>query len=139
VVDRERVDRLLARLAEDVRTLSRHRAQRAELLGRATELAAVKYHFITAIEGCTRIAHHLISSEGWPVAETNADALRRLGDQDVVEPRIASALANAVGFRNVLVHQYADVDDRRVVEHLEHLGDLEDFVREVARWVSVQP
>ena len=50
----------------------------------------------------------------------------------------SSALASAVGFRNALVHQYTDVDDRQVVEHLEHLSDLEDFVREVARWVSSQ-
>ena len=38
----------------------------------------------------------------------------------------------------MLVHQYTDLDDRRVVEHLEQLGDLEDFVRQVARWVSSQ-
>lgn len=138
MVDRERVDRLLARLAEDVGTLSHHRGERERLLGRPTELAAVKYHFITAIEGCARIAHHLISSEGWPIADANADALRRLGDRGVLDPATASALASAVGFRNLLVHQYADVDDRRVVEHLEHLGDLENFVREVARWVSAQ-
>ena len=136
MVDRERVDRLLARLVADLRVLDGHRAQAEGLLADPTALAAVKYHFITAIEGCARVAHHLISAEGWAVAESNADALRRLGSYGALEPATASALAATVGLRNLLVHQYADVDDRRVVENLDRVGDLDDFVRQVAGWVA---
>ncbi|MGH3902502.1 MAG: HepT-like ribonuclease domain-containing protein [Pseudonocardiaceae bacterium] len=37
-----------------------------------------------------------------------------------------------MGFRNVLVHDYVDVDDGIV---LERLADLDDFVAVVAAWV----
>jgi uncharacterized protein YutE (UPF0331/DUF86 family) len=37
-------------------------------------------------------------------------------------------MAKAVGFRNVLVHNYAEVDDERVADHLGDLGELDRFV-----------
>ncbi len=38
-------------------------------------------------------------------------------------------MAGSVGFRNVLVHGYADVDDRLVVDNLAHLPALRGDVR----------
>lgn len=90
---------------------------------------------MTAIEGCARVAQHLIASEGWAVAETNADAVRRLAEHGVMDGAVAEPVATAVGFRNLLVHGYAEVDDSRVIANLERLEDLTWFVR-VARWVS---
>ncbi|MGH3772726.1 MAG: type VII toxin-antitoxin system HepT family RNase toxin [Pseudonocardiaceae bacterium] len=126
MVDQERLDRLLDRVASDLKVLVGYSAAAGDLLDDPTQLAAVKYYFITAIEGCARIAHHLIASEGWRVAESNADAVRTLGAQ--------RAVARAVGFRNVLVHGYVDVDDGRVRDNLQRLADLEAFVSQVAAW-----
>ncbi len=134
MVDQERLDRLLDRVASDLKVLHGYHAAESELLDDPTRLAAVKYHFITAIEGCARIAHHIIASEGWRVAESNADAVRRLGTQHVVPAQTAEAVARAVGFRNVLVHEYVDVDDAQVRDNLERLVDLEAFVSQVAAW-----
>jgi uncharacterized protein YutE (UPF0331/DUF86 family) len=40
-----------------------------------------------------------------------------------------------VGFRNVLVYDYVEVDDRIVLDRLGNLVDLDDFVAAVAAWV----
>jgi len=45
-------------------------------------------------------------------------------------------VARAVGFRNVLVHQYVDVDDNAVVAALEQLDDFDRYVESVAGWVT---
>jgi uncharacterized protein YutE (UPF0331/DUF86 family) len=45
-------------------------------------------------------------------------------------------MRKAVGFRNVLVHDYVEVDDTIVVARLKGLGDLEEFVRQVAAYVT---
>jgi uncharacterized protein YutE (UPF0331/DUF86 family) len=42
---------------------------------------------------------------------------------------LATSMAGAVGFRNVLVHGYAEVDDRLVVANLSRLPDLHAYVR----------
>ncbi|MDT7597765.1 MAG: hypothetical protein QOJ06_3311 [Pseudonocardiales bacterium] len=133
VVDREWLDRLLDRVAYDLKALTEYRAA-GDLLENPTRLAAVKYHFITTIDGCARIAHHIIASEGWRIAESNADAVRALSAQHVVRAATAEAVARAVGFRNVLIYQYIDVDDARVRDNLEHLSDLEAFISQVAAW-----
>ncbi len=137
MVDAERLSRLLARVAADLTDL-REAAAQVGLIEEPIRLRAVKYSFITAIEGCTRAAQHVISSEGLGMPQSNADALRLLGEKGVVEPEAAEAIARAVGFRNVLVHEYAEVDDSVVVANLSLLADLEAFMVQLARWAAQQ-
>jgi len=54
----------------------------------------------------------------------------------VIDRELAERLAAAVGFRNVLVHGYAEVDDDRVVDHLDHLDELEAFIAGIRNWAS---
>ena len=61
--------------------------------------------------------------------------MRLLGRHGVVPDDLAGRVARAVGFRNVLVRQYADVDDGLVVAQLDRLGDLDAYVAAVARWL----
>lgn len=139
MVDERRVRRLLQRVSDDLGFLSaRARTDRAELAGDAERLAAVKYVFITAIEGCLDVAQHLCASEGWGPPIDNADAIRRLGSHGVVDAAVAEAVAGAVGFRNVLVNGYVDVNDARVVAFLDRLGDLRRYVAGVAAWADAE-
>lgn len=137
MVDEERVTRLLARVRADIAAL-RLQAERPpeQLIADDTALAATKYRLITAIEGCTRAAHHIITSEGWDVADTNAGAIRELARKGVLTQGLGEVVSSAAGFRNVLVHQYVDVDDSKVVEHLARLDDLDDFVVSVLQWLE---
>jgi len=136
VVDSERVGRLLDGVRTDLVFLRTFAAKPpGDLLIDEVALGAVKYRFVTAIEGCAKVAHHLVASEGWSVPETNAAAVQELGVRAVVEASVADSVARAVGFRNVLVHQYAEVDDSRVILQLTHLDDLDAYVAQVATWV----
>ena len=136
MVDQERIDRLLDRIASDLRELERLAKLGRDLIADRTALAATKYYFITAIKGCARVAQHIIADQGWRVADSNADAVRWLGTEGVLTTKLAESVARAIGFRNVLVHEYAEIDNQRVVADLDRLGDLKDFVAAVAQWSS---
>jgi uncharacterized protein YutE (UPF0331/DUF86 family) len=139
VVDERRVLRLLAQVEADVASLARFSSH--DLVGLIEDdvaVDAIKYRFIKAIEGCTKVAHHVAAAEGWPPAESNADAVRRLGTEGVVPAELAGSIADAVGFRNVLVHRYAEVDDRLALAHLARLDDLRGFASAVVRWLATQ-
>lgn len=97
-------------------------------------LDAAKYLLITAIEGVVAVAHHLVSSERLGVPDTNAAAIRLLGTNRIIPNELADALAEAAGFRNILVHQYTRVDDRIVIAAMGRLHELEAFVETVGRW-----
>ncbi len=66
--------------------------------------------------------------------QTNADALRLLGRNGVIESKLGEAIARAMGFRNVLVHEYAEVDDSVVVANPTVLADLDAFMGQLAGW-----
>jgi uncharacterized protein YutE (UPF0331/DUF86 family) len=137
VVDERRVRRLLQRVSEDLAQLdARARGDRSILRTDPDRLAALKYRFVTAIEGCLNVAQHLCASEGWGPPASNADAIRILGRHGVLDDALAASLARAVGFRNVLVHGYVDADDERVIAQLDRVGELEEFVRSVSRWID---
>jgi len=137
VVDLRRVRLLLQRLGSDIAYLSdRAQSDRKAIARDVDRLAALKYVFITAIEGCIDVAQHLCASEAWGPPGTNADALRLLGRHGVLAQDLADRLGQAVGFRNVLVHGYAEVDDDLVVVQLDRVADLVDFSVQVSAWIE---
>jgi uncharacterized protein YutE (UPF0331/DUF86 family) len=135
VVDEERVTRLASDVHRDVARL-RELGQTQRLVTRADQLDAVKYRFLTAIEGCTSIAHHVAASEGWEAPDSNADAMRSLAKHGVISTELAETMARAAGFRNLLVHRYQTVDDAAVVGFLAHLDEFEQYIGSVLTWLA---
>jgi len=137
VVDEERLTRLASGVLGDVARL-RRLAGTEDLANSVDPLDAVKYRFVTAIEGCVGIAHHIVAAEGWAAPDTNADAIRSLATNGVINDDLAAAVATATGFRNMLVHRYGDIDDDAVVGFLDELDDLDHFVQQVLAWLDSQ-
>jgi uncharacterized protein YutE (UPF0331/DUF86 family) len=135
VVDEGRVARLLRGLADRVERLRRAAGQspseRDELW-----LDAVKYLFVTAIEATVDVAQHIAASERDRAPDSNADALRLLGEHAVIDDELAHSLSRAVGFRDVLVHRYVEVDDTTVVAALDRLDEFDRFVHDVSAWMT---
>jgi uncharacterized protein YutE (UPF0331/DUF86 family) len=136
MVDEARVLRLLRNIADDVDALKQEssagRARRQDPMW----LRGVKYTFVTAIEACVDVAQHTCAATGWGPPADNGDAMRLLGEHGVLTSQLAVSMRKAVGFRNVLVHEYVEVDDAIVVGRLADLSDLEEFVSEVAAYVA---
>jgi len=128
VVDPVRLSRLLRRIGEEVAALRRlaERDERQQLDDDG--LAAVKYRFIVAIEATIDAGQHVISSEGLPVPESFAEVFDVLADSDHLPRPLAEQLRGMAGFRNLLVHGYARVDDVRVRTILRtRLDDFDAF------------
>lgn len=136
VVDGERLHRLLRRVTDDLATLQRYAAAAEVVLNDPARLGHTKYLFVTAIEGCINAAQHICASEGYGPPASNADAVRLLARHGHLTVSLARDVAESVGFRNVLVHGYVEVDDEQVVANLERLDDLQDFVAELTRLIS---
>ncbi len=135
MVDPGRVRALLDRLAEELSHLRALAARDpAGLLADPDLLAAVKYRFVVAIETCIDLAQHAIASEGLRAPASFADSFAVLGEAGFVDPDLVPALQEMARFRNLLVHGYLRVDDRRVVAILRtRLDDLDAFRAQAAR------
>jgi uncharacterized protein YutE (UPF0331/DUF86 family) len=136
VVDDVRVARLLRSLTDDLSVLRGEAGAPASRRADPMWLRGVKYAFVTGIEALVDVAQHLCASEGWGPPQDNGDAVRLLGAHGVLEPGLADGLRRAVGFRNVLVHEYVRVDDDVVLARLADLTELRDFVDQVSGWLK---
>jgi uncharacterized protein YutE (UPF0331/DUF86 family) len=87
-------------------------------------LGDLKYTFQTTIEACIDAAQHVVADRGLGVPTSNGAAFLTLADAGLLDRELGVVMAGAVGFRDVLVHGYADVDDVCVVDHLDRLDAL---------------
>lgn len=79
---------------------------------------------------------HILAAEFQEAVDEYRQIPKRLLARGVLSSETASRLEGLAGFRNVLMHEYADVDLGRVHAGLERLGDLEAFVADVERWLQ---
>lgn len=135
MVDEVRVLRLLRSISDDLAVLRAEASADPQRRADPLWLRGVKYTFVTAIEAGVDVAQHVCASKGWGPPRDNGDAVRLLGAHGVLSADLAEGLRRAVGFRNVLVHDYIEVDDGIVLDRLANLTDLDDFVAAVAAWV----
>jgi uncharacterized protein YutE (UPF0331/DUF86 family) len=135
-MDEVRVLRLLRVVTDDLDVLSQEADASEERRADPMWLRGVKYTFITSIEACIDVAQHVCSAEGWGPPADNGDAMKVLGRHGALTPEVSDAMRRAVGFRNVLVHEYVKVSDDIVLSRLGNLRDLERFVTQITAYLS---
>lgn len=97
----------------------------------------VERTFQTAIEACLDVGNHLISSEGFRYPEDNKDIFQVLHEEGIVSSHLLPRLIRMAGFRSVLVHNYADLDDAAVYGALKkRLGDFDEFARAIVAYLE---
>lgn len=62
--------------------------------------------------------------------------MKVLGLHGVLAAELADSMRKAVGFRNVLVHEYVAVADQIVTSRLNDLSDLEQFSQQVTAFMQ---
>jgi uncharacterized protein YutE (UPF0331/DUF86 family) len=140
MVDPLRLRALLERLADEVADLRRLASyDTAALLADRDKLKSVKYGFVVAIEVCIDVGNHIIASEGYRTPQNYGDVFLVLAEHGHVRERDVPTFTAMAGFRNLLVHGYAKVDDERVVETLhKRLDDFDRFRTTVAASIARQ-
>jgi uncharacterized protein YutE (UPF0331/DUF86 family) len=89
-----------------------------------------------AIELCVDVANHVIADQGLRVPATYAEAFDVLAEAGMLPGPERDAMVRMVGFRNVIVHEYARVEAEIVVRILrQHLDDLARFGTTARAWV----
>jgi len=90
--------------------------------------SAIERNFQIAIEAAIDVSEMIISEEGAEMPETYREAFLRLGEIGVIPKDFSTRLAQMAGFRNILVHQYSELDLNRLLNFLKtKLDDLEQF------------
>lgn len=135
---RAAIGRRLLVLRDALQCLERSGAGEAERL--ATDLtlrAATERWLQVAIEACIDVAQHVCVDREWTPPVSARGAFATLAAHGLIDGPLARRLGQAAGLRNLLVHDYADVQVEllaRVVR--EDLDDLRIFAQTAAAWIS---
>lgn len=79
---------------------------------------------------------HILAAEFQETVDEYREIPGRLRARGVISAATADRLKGLAGFRNVLVHDYAEIDLTRVTAGVERLGDFDAFVADVTRFLS---
>jgi uncharacterized protein YutE (UPF0331/DUF86 family) len=99
--------------------------------------AAVERWLQLSVEACVDVASHIVSVEEWTPPANSRDTFSTLGRHGVIPADLARRLGGAVGLRNLLVHDYVEVDlDQVAAVVREDLDDLRAFAGVAAGWLD---
>lgn len=128
MVDAERASLRLERLRGLIKRLEDVREQ-----GESAYLADERVRLMTerclelSAQICIDLGLQALAEQSAPTPESYADVFKTLGEEGIIDNDLADRLAEAAKQRNVLVHLYLDVDDKKVFSALSHLDALRQF------------
>jgi uncharacterized protein YutE (UPF0331/DUF86 family) len=96
------IERCVRRMLEEVRSCPR--------LDDFTHVDALTLNIERACQAAIDMAMHVVADRHLGVPQSTAEAFVLLERAGMIDAALAAALGGMVGFRNVAVHQYEDID-----------------------------
>lgn len=133
-IDRERIVFLIGEIEKSLTILKEFSLKRREeVISDLKILGSIKYYLIVAIEACIDISNHIIAKEHLGVPQTYSDCFKILQANNIISNQLAQKLINMAKFRNLLVHLYWDINDKKIYEILQsELDDFKEFIKQIS-------
>ncbi len=91
-----------------------------------------------AVQLCVDISVHILSGLEQTIPDTMGQAFSELSSAGIIINELAEKMRNAVGFRDIAVHNYDDIDWAIVyaIAH-EKFSDFKMFVQQILSFVEM--
>jgi uncharacterized protein YutE (UPF0331/DUF86 family) len=133
-MDREVVEQKLESLRRCLRRIEYKCPSEAQTLIEDIDLQDIlALNLSRAVQICVDIGTHLIASMEVPPPDTMGQTFDALAGAGILSETLASRLKKAVGFRNIAVHNYENINwiiVHSIARH--HLVDFSEFARIIA-------
>lgn len=101
---------------------------------------AAERYLQLSIESVIDIGNEIISSLQLRRPERYREIPRILADAEIIPSEFAERIAQMIGFRNLLVHDYAVINKALEHEFLQtRLSDFESYMKHLADWLKKKP
>ena len=95
---------------------------------------SILFNLQMAIQNCIDIAAHIISDEGLGVPGSTNEMFYLLEENGYLDRDITEKMVKAVGFRNLIVHEYEKIELGQVFEIAqEDIKDLNEYLKSIFR------
>lgn len=97
----------------------------------------VAYAIQTIVQACTDICTHLASDEKWELPDHSAHAFKIALRHHVISEEVCREFQSAVKMRNVIVHQYDELNEKILVNTVhQDLPLFDRFCDEIKKWIK---
>jgi uncharacterized protein YutE (UPF0331/DUF86 family) len=87
-----------------------------------------------AVQNYIDITAHIISEEELGIASSTNEMFYVPQENGYIRPKLTENMVAAVGLRNLVVHEYGNIDLKQVYQIAnQDIDDLEDFVRAILK------
>ena len=134
-MDREVVEQKLESLRRCLQRIKEKCPPSADILARDLDAQDIlSLNLSRAVQLCVDIGAHIVASKSVPPPATMGQTFDVLAELGIISEELASRMKNAVGFRNITVHNYEAIN-WQIVHAIatRHVGDFADFARAVLR------
>jgi len=93
---------------------------------------SIIFNLQMAIQNCIDIAAHIISEEALGVPGSTNEMFYLLQERGYLNDTITGKMVAAVGFRNLIVHEYGKIDLELVFEAVQKdIDDLNEYLKTI--------
>ncbi|GAB6172160.1 DUF86 domain-containing protein [Paradesulfitobacterium aromaticivorans] len=132
MVDKDKIEQRLVKLEQAMRKLKEIALQSWEQYNNSEALRdRAERNLQVAAQACIDIANHIIADRGYRTPQGYAESFSVLAEEGIITDRLADKMKMVAGFRNILVHDYLEIDNKIVYSSLNHLDDFKQFASNV--------
>ncbi|MDZ7750219.1 MAG: DUF86 domain-containing protein [Gammaproteobacteria bacterium] len=133
----EVIRRRLERLSQDLQVLERlARYDLDEFMDEPEHYGSAERFLQLSLEALLDMGSHVIADEGLGMVNQSRDIPRLLCENGYIDAGLETRWIRMIGFRNLLVHDYLEIDRKRVHAILrEGLDDLRTLQRVFAQFL----
>ncbi len=125
------IERCMQRIAEE------YKGHESDLKTNFTRQDAIVLNVLRACESAIDLAMHIVRKEKLGVPQSSRDSFGLLATNNWISKALAENLMNMVGFRNVAVHNYRELNIDILKSILEQrLSDFTNFTKAVIKHKS---
>jgi uncharacterized protein YutE (UPF0331/DUF86 family) len=127
----------MARIEECLRRLERKRSlTMKEFLEDIDAQDVVLHNLQVAIEACLDIGSHIISENNWQMPEVYSEIPKTLAKYNVIPEKFKSGFIEMVKFRNVIVHEYLEINLEKVYHNLHRINDIRQYLKFIKEFLE---
>jgi uncharacterized protein YutE (UPF0331/DUF86 family) len=125
------MNKRLQQLENNVAELQRIKKQYTveEIQDDKTKEWALRYGLLESIQIVIDISCHLVVHKNLGNADTYSECIELLQRFDYIDKDLEKNLKGMTGLRNILVHEYVDINIKQLYETLDNLDDFNRFSR----------
>ena len=134
MIDKNLIKKKLGELENYILTLEGLRTYSiTELQKNREKLWSVEHGLQLTVQLVIDMGNHILAAIGEQEIEDYVDVIDKLGERGIIPLEFSQTIRGMAGFRNILIHEYATVDIKKVYDVLHN--QLDDF-RKFARYVN---